>query len=238
MMSFLGSIGTLMNGSGLCDALELCYGPNAVLHMMSGKHVSRAVRGHFLADAAVTVTLLKHILPTDDEECDTANDESSGTGRLTAAEVNSLRSTFNSVIEGQMDPSDSFCSDIMMEVSVLLRDLEEKLSAESRTAKLWLLYLYHMHTLKMFNHAKRTGDWELHLVAVSRMLNLFAATGHNQYARCARLYLQMITDLPVSHPWLHDQLSIHGFHTVRRSDRYWSGVWTDLVIEQVLMRAF
>ena len=51
------------------------------------------------------------------------------------------------------------------------------------------------------------------------------------------MYLQMMRDLPVSHPWLHNQFSMHSFHTVRRSDRYWSGLWTDLVIEQVSMRA-
>ena len=28
-----------------------------------------------------------------------------------------------------------------------------------------------------------------------------------------------------------------GFHTVRRSDRYWAGLWTDITIEQSLMRA-
>jgi len=43
--------------------------------------------------------------------------------------------------------------------------------------------------------------------------------------------------LPKTHPWLHVQFEQHGFHTVRRSDRYWSGLWTDLVIEQVLMRS-
>ena len=27
-----------------------------------------------------------------------------------------------------------------------------------------------------------------------------------------------------------------GYHAVRRSDRFWSGLWSDLVIEQNLMR--
>ena len=44
MMSFLGSIGFVMNGSGLSDVLETTYGPNAISHMMSGKAVSRAIR--------------------------------------------------------------------------------------------------------------------------------------------------------------------------------------------------
>ena len=43
-------------------------------------------------------------------------------------------------------------------------------------------------------------------------------------------------DLANSHPWLHQQF-IDGFHAVRRSDRHWSGLWSDLVIEQTLMRS-
>ena len=50
MMSFLGSIGSMMKGSGLEEALERAYGPNAVTHMMTGKAVSRALRGHFLVE--------------------------------------------------------------------------------------------------------------------------------------------------------------------------------------------
>jgi len=33
------------------------------------------------------------------------------------------------------------------------------------------------------------------------MLNLFAAAGHMDYARCGRLYLQLMTDFPHCH-WL------------------------------------
>ena len=39
MMSFLGSIGSLMEGSGLSDLFDTVYGVNAVTHMMSGKDV-------------------------------------------------------------------------------------------------------------------------------------------------------------------------------------------------------
>ena len=53
VMSFLGSIGTIMAGSGLDDALKSCFGPVTVKHMLTGKAESRAVRGHFLVDAAL-----------------------------------------------------------------------------------------------------------------------------------------------------------------------------------------
>ena len=47
IMSFLGSIGKLMKGSEISEALQTVYGKNAVEHMMSGKAVRRAIRGIF-----------------------------------------------------------------------------------------------------------------------------------------------------------------------------------------------
>ena len=58
MMSFKESIGFVMNGSGLSDVLEMAYGPNAISHMMRGKAVSRAIRGHFLVDSALMIKLM------------------------------------------------------------------------------------------------------------------------------------------------------------------------------------
>lgn len=46
----------------------------------------------------------------------------------------------------------------------------------------------------------------------------------------------MMLNLPESHPDVHQQFE-KGYHVVRRSDRYWAGLSTDLTIEQVLMRS-
>ena len=59
-MSFLDCIGYLMACSGLQDALELVYAKNAVGHMLSGKAIARAIRGHFLVDAALNALLVSH----------------------------------------------------------------------------------------------------------------------------------------------------------------------------------
>ena len=48
------------------------------------------------------------------------------------------------------------------------------------------------------------GNWHEHLEAMRRMLNLFAATGHINYAKSARLYLQTMQCLQFDHPWLYD----------------------------------
>jgi len=58
MMSFLRSIGLIMTGSGLEEALEQIYSPNTALHMMSGKAVSRASHGHFLVESALVNKLV------------------------------------------------------------------------------------------------------------------------------------------------------------------------------------
>jgi len=80
--------------------------------------------------------------------------------------------------------------------------LKCQLADQSRTAKLWLQFMYKVETVRMFIRAERTSNWNLHVIATTRMLNLFAATGHLNYAKCARLYVQMMTELPNSHPWL------------------------------------
>lgn len=52
-MNFAGCIGLLMEGSGLQELLSLVYAENAVPHVLSGKAISRAVRGHLLIDSAI-----------------------------------------------------------------------------------------------------------------------------------------------------------------------------------------
>ena len=43
--------------------------------------------------------------------------------------------------------------------------------------------------------------------------------------------------LPEQYPWLYEKFAIEGYHTIRRKKRYWAGLWSDLVIEQVMMRS-
>jgi len=45
-MSFLGSIGQLIAGSGLCNWLEKIFAANPVTHMRTGKSYERAFRRH------------------------------------------------------------------------------------------------------------------------------------------------------------------------------------------------
>ena len=81
----------------------------------------------------------------------------------------------------------------------------------------------------LFIHNPGPTDYG-HMNAVTALLNLFAATGHIHYAMSARLYVQEMRKLPSTHPWLHQKF-VEEYHTVRRSERQWAELWTDIVIE-------
>ena len=66
------------------------------------------------------------------------------------------------------------------------------------------------------------------------MLPYFSASGHYHYQKSVYLYLQTMSQIYVTHPGLHKHF-MNGLHVMRRSDRFWTGLSPDLVIEQVLM---
>ena len=51
MVSFMGSIDSMMKGSRLENALETVYGPNAVIHAQERRYL----HGHFLVEAALVI---------------------------------------------------------------------------------------------------------------------------------------------------------------------------------------
>ena len=233
LMSFLGSIGSIMKGSGLAEALECCYGPNAVSVMMDGKAVKRALRGHFLMSSALNIILLRTILkvPGYEDKFMISSDFA-----LTEDDIIELKAVYNEVFNLERDGLSLSSVESLGKLSSSLQELKDKLISTSRTAKLWLQYDKYVDIVKLFIRAERTGDWALHLSTVAKMLNLFAATGHANYAKSGRLYLEMMLRLPTDHPWLHEQFMDNGFHVIRSSNRFWTGMSSDLAIETKMMK--
>ena len=52
-------MGRLTAGSGLQKCLEVVIAQNSVTHVLTGKAIARAVRGHFLADAILIAELYR-----------------------------------------------------------------------------------------------------------------------------------------------------------------------------------
>ena len=69
------------------------------------------------------------------------------------------------------------------------------------------------------------------------MLPYLAASDHALYAKSASIYLSSMANLPNDHPVVHQHFVEGLQHVARRNDRAWTGLSTDLTIEQVLMRS-
>ena len=65
VLNLQGAIGTLKGVSGINEILGTVYGENAVLHILSGKAVQRALRGHLLIDQCLTQQVLNEIIRDD-----------------------------------------------------------------------------------------------------------------------------------------------------------------------------
>ena len=119
-------------------------------------------------------------------------------------------------------------SEVFRKATIKIEELKQKLSKKSRTSQLWLLYMDYIDVLKLFIFAERNR--------IGNYISL-QSTGHIHYAKSARLYVQQILlHLPDTHPWLYHQF-LNEQHTVKRTDKSFNGIWTDLAIAQTLMRS-
>ena len=98
---------------------------------------------------------------------------------------------------------------------------------------------YHTLVLKIKNCilAERIHNHDLHLATVVDMLPNFAAAGHTQYTKGAQLYVQIMQRNITTYTSAKNIFQVHKLHSVRYNKFEWSGIWTDLSIEQTLMRA-
>ena len=125
--------------------------------------------------------LLELILPTEtnEDEVDEHNENLPlQVGMLNIGEVQVL-----SVMYDQLSNTDLFAdrfdsSRTIAKLKGKISILKEILIDSSRTAKLWLQYMNYVSIIKEFVSAERRGNWQGHLAAKGKMLNLFAATGH------------------------------------------------------------
>ena len=112
-------------------------------------------------------------------------ENSNGAPKLNSNEVRKICEFYQGFQKGSMSISEIAESTEVLKLEECLVKHKALLGEQSPTAKLWLQYIEYIETLKLFIRAERSGNWSLHLVAVMRMLNLFAATGHINYAKSA-----------------------------------------------------
>ena len=132
---------------------------------------------------------------------------------------------------------DTVDNEILQRFEQLLVYGLDKAVTGSRIGKLWVQYVYQVLLMLKFTTAERTGNWQLHLHCVEEMIPHFHIAGHLQYAKSARFYLQQMNNLVhVMAPEQYTLFSDKGYFTIRRTNDFWSGNFSDHTIEQYLMR--
>ena len=218
IMSFLGSIGNFMKGSGIEGLFIEVHAEITVNHTMSRKAFSRALHIHFLTEGVLVTLLLEKIFDSHAIEAKVFKEQ------LTEDFKNSDIANKEVLLEAELCRYESGKQE----------ELKVTLFQEFRRVKLWLLYIYYLNVLKRFIIAERTSNWSLHIDSTLRMLNLFSLSGHIKYANSGRIYIQQMQSLVEEYPCLYEKF-VAGFHAVRRSNHHWSDLWSNLVIEQTLL---
>ena len=135
IMSFLASIGHIMAGSGLKQALEICYVENTVPHIFSGKAVRRALRAHQLVDLALNTVLLE-----------ARADEN---GDISLPDTKKLANLYDDLVSNQIT-ADDVCSQPILNDLADATQSKKKILETSQTAKLWLQYMHLNDLLKIY----------------------------------------------------------------------------------------
>ena len=138
---------------------------------------------------------------------------------------------------GKLNVHEAEQSTVLLKINNTLNARKLHLRTSDRTSALWLQYMDMVDILRRFICAERLGNWHLHLATLQQILPIFAACGHNNYAKSVWLYLMRMQELEEKHPKLYEQY-IAGHHVLRRTEKKkWGGLSIDLVVEQTLMRS-
>ena len=137
------------------------------------------------------------------------------------------------VHEGKISLDEALNNSTLSDIQVVLDNWRASMQAYG-TARLWIQYQRMVAILRAFIRSVRVGSWPLYLQSLSDMQPYLAAAGHNNYTKSLALFIPKMLDLEYTHPDVHAAF-MKGLFPVRRSDATWSGIFTDLFIEQVLM---
>ena len=219
-MDILGAIGFLMSGSGLEDILKQIFADDAVVHLLSGKAVSRAFRGHLIVDTCLN-SLLFSLLKSENKIDESRLEYISNLFDISNSSLNDTNL--------KEITSDSY----LLEMQKTFQDeLKEKLAVTSKTCKLWIEYQNVVYLARLIE-ADRSRSWKMHLSAIQECLPIMAAAGHYNYLKSTQWYLQNMLNLETHNKHVFEMFQ-NGCHVIRRSNKFWGGL--GVVIEQTLMR--
>ena len=131
MMTFLGSIGYIMQGSGLQALFELIYAEGSLNAMLNGKDIFTAIRAHRLIYAVLYEYLTAKLF-----ECNLG--EPSNDGKFI---INSYLQTLKELVKGTHGDTISCTMEAHIITNLLNKLLVFFSSTKSKTATHWIQYM-------------------------------------------------------------------------------------------------
>lgn len=161
LMSFMGSIGYIMTGSGLKELFNTIYALNSIEKILAGHAYTRAVRAHMLTHLSIAKIVMQSIDFTPD----------------LSAELERILYNFDRSVVLVADQEECY-----KELAEKFENQLIKFEQRGSTAKLWVQYFRMVTLVKQFIEAERMGNWNLHLDTIQKMLPYFHASGHFLFA--------------------------------------------------------
>ena len=138
----------MMKGSGLEEVLEKAYGPNVVNYIISGKAFARALRAHFLVEAALVNKLIGSIstntnreITCPGREANIDQDLEEAEDKLSTTEIEEIHDFYDGIADKSLSVMNTDKSNELMKLQNCLLKYKESLAKISRTARLWLQYV-------------------------------------------------------------------------------------------------
>ena len=202
LKSFLGTFGAIFADSGLRDIIVLIYpGEIAADSILNGNSYDKAIKAHFLIDAAI----IQHVV--------TPN-------MFTDEELSAMERSVNNASNNQNGIESSDISIAEM-VQAKIQSVFKQFDNDGRAPALWTLCHYMVETIRIFIRAERMADFSLHLSCITnRLLDIFAAGGHQNYAKATPLYVQVMLKYGEGSPAQHaitESFKMTGNHIARYS---------------------
>ena len=190
------------------------YAEHTIPHMLNGKAISRATRGHLLISGVLHGMIVSNIYNCIISKEDDAEVEKQQLLHFSGhSKLNELSQLCDELLSGEIGVAKVTSEPVITELSDAISTYKDKLCT-SRTAVLCFQYLDIVELLSKFIQAEKMRNFHLHQQSVKEMLPYFAAASHHLYTKSAYMYLQSISKLATTHPNVYQKF-LAGYHVIR-----------------------
>ena len=119
---------------------------------------------------------------------------------LTNEEIEEMTEMYEEINDTDFLSFEFGSNPVLKSVKEKLSTLRVFLSEKHLTAQLWFQFMNYVGIANKSVRAEQSEDWDGHVGALGKMLNLFSGTGQINYAKSRQLYLQLMIDLEKDFP--------------------------------------